>query len=155
VGWDSPLTLTGTYELGTGDLYVFRLPMLSHDATLYSFGAYGTATPGVTAEMALYADDGSGAAPGAILAQTLMDIGLAAGPRQQPPMPMLLKLNASTYYWLGIEVSATTYLISAFDEYAVGWSYTVPYGSFPPVWTNGFKHPNLDLGIFIYELDSD
>ena len=102
LGWE---TASGTTSMLAADnLIVKRLPALTVNATLLSFGVVGTAT-GQSARLALYADNGSTTGPaGPALAVTQNPISLQNGAVELNASPQRA-LTAGVTYWLAIKVN--------------------------------------------------
>jgi hypothetical protein len=156
VGWDT--ALGGSYNLSSNFLYLFRLPQLAHSAKLLAFGAYGNSATGVNAELALYADNGSGTAPGGstALAATSSPLLLANANAEQGASPANYALSANTTYWLGIVVQTPTTIYTQTDPTEVGTAFANPYGTIPwPAGTSGLGKSGFDLAIYINVQDTN
>ena len=153
VGWDT--ALSGSTSLSPNFLYLFRLPPLTHDATLLTFGAYGNG-PGANAKLVLYGDNGAGTAPaGAPLAAVASPIVLYDGQREQDSDSFNVAMNAATTYWLGIVVDVATTIRSTPDAAAVGIGFSDSYNA---AWPNGSAAPDysgVDLAIYVHVQDTD
>jgi hypothetical protein len=141
--------LSGSSALVSDTLYIFRLPPLTHDATLLSFGTYGNAS-GSSAKLVLYSDNGSGS-PGTYVASTSNPLLLTNGQVEQGTTPANVTLFASTTYWLGILVSVNTTIYSTPNAATVGKKVGLLYGS-PPPWPaspTGPANSGVDFAIYI------
>jgi hypothetical protein len=117
IGWDMPLA--GGFELFANFIYVFRLPPLTHTATLVSFGIFGT-MGGADAKMALYEDDGTGGSPkGPAIAYGQGSLTLMNGNTTQNADPVSTSLDAATY-WIAVVVDSNTTVSAAMDMAAKG-----------------------------------
>jgi hypothetical protein len=145
-----------------GTLYLARLPPLSHDARLRSFGVYGMADSALASNnaiMALYADDGSGNAPaGNTLARVVTNIMVPTTVGQVEETPGgPCNLTSGTFYWLGIMVDSTITIAGASDPYGKGKTYEQPFSAdFPHLSSGGLvDNPGVDLGLYINVQDID
>jgi hypothetical protein len=113
------MPLAGGFELFANFIYVFRLPKLTHTATLVSFAISGT-MGGANAKMALYDDDGTGASPkGPAIAYVQSPMTLRNGNTTQDADPMSTSLVPGTY-WLAVVVDSNTTVSAAMDMAAQG-----------------------------------
>jgi hypothetical protein len=157
IGLDTvPSGSTDTPVLGNW-LYVFRLPALTHDATLHSFGVIGDSTStNATVALALYADDGTGNAPaGAGIAATQSPIPIATVAKEVNAAPGNQQLTAGATYWIGIVSNAGTNLPSRVDDDAVSWRTPLTFGNAFPSGQAGTPGPSVDLPIYIKVVDTD
>jgi hypothetical protein len=145
VGQDT--ALGSTFTLSANYTYLFRLPQLSHSATVIGFGAYGTPTTSAHAEMAIYADDGTGTAP---TGQPLDWIGTflaLSGGQVQQAANTTGPLSPSTYYWLSIDVDTATSIYSQSSS-GVGTGFPQSYGTYPAAMSGG-SFSGIDLAIYV------
>ncbi|HEX3594206.1 MAG TPA: hypothetical protein VHU80_03865, partial [Polyangiaceae bacterium] len=152
-------TALATSASVSGDaLYFFALPALPHDAVLASFGAYGNAA-GATANMGLYADDGTGTRPvGAPLAQTTNPMSLIDGATEQSASaaPALV---AGKSYWVAFITNTSTTMRSQTAATAKG--YRAPgfgYANFlpnPPANPPGISLNGVSWALYIVVRDTD
>jgi hypothetical protein len=151
IGFDT--ALSGSFTVFANTLYSIRLPPLAHDATLQTFGVVGNAT-GSSAELVLYADNGSGMVPSAYVASTSASFPLVVGAKEQYPDSMA-PLSAGTTYWLGIVVNADTTITARPDSAQVGQKHSQNFtAGWPATGSAGAAIvPAYDLAIYIKVVD--
>src|SRR5690606_4010423 len=102
VGW--PNATGGMVTVGANQLFLKKLPALSHEAKLLSFGIVG-AEVGASVKFALYANGPNGPT-GTHVATSITPLALSNGAATVNANPQV-SLDPGEY-WIGFKVNATT-----------------------------------------------
>jgi hypothetical protein len=153
IGWD--MALGGGFQLFANFIYVFRLPPLTHQATLVSFGIFGT-MGGANAKMALYKDSMGAAPTGPAIAYVQSPMALQSGNTTQDADPVSTKLDAGTY-WIAVVVDSNTTVSAAVDMAAPGEQLDQNFFDPYPDLTGkvGIDVSGNDLAMYVTVLDTN
>jgi hypothetical protein len=151
VGFDT--STSSTVLLTGGTLYLFRLPQVTHNATVTSFGVIGTANTG-QADMVLYKGDIN--VPTNVLTRADTVIGLNTLARETGTNPTGVAIAPGQYYWIGIVLSTSTSLKSLSNSGGTGIKVAgFGFGNNFPASPAGTGNNNVDYAIYLVVQDLD
>jgi hypothetical protein len=127
---------TGSVTLVTGNLYLIKLPLITHNGTLTDFGIVTTASAAASSvKLGLYGADGSGLPTGIILDYTSTTITVGSGKLVQVPgIPYAI---APGQYYLAVSTNtASSISIQSSSSTGAGYKLADTYNSTPSIWPN-------------------
>lgn len=137
VGW--PNATSGMATVGADQLFLKKLPALSHEAKLLSFGIVG-AEVGASVKFALYANGPNGPT-GTPVATSITPLALSNGAATVNANPQV-SLDPGEY-WIGFKVNATTMVRNDPNQTHTGPRPSNPYGDQFPSDPSGNSSSNL------------